>query len=165
MESITTAKATTWDLQRTYNWEFILPDIVSGDGSSVSPFIQEVKFGEYNFSDIVSIRQGAFKSHTAGFLDIGTLNMTILSPTNLLVVNYFQAWKNLLVSNDGFYGYKESYAKIGILFVLDRKQNNRATYKFINMFPKTFPSYGLSYADEGVVKFNIEFQYDRLLKS
>ena len=115
------AKPITWDLQRTFNWEFILPDIEGGIGSAISSYVQEVKFEDYNFADIVNIRHGAFKSHTAGFLEINEVSISILSPTDQSVLNYFEAWKNLIVTPLGVYGYKSSYAKTAWLILYDKK--------------------------------------------
>jgi hypothetical protein len=164
LDGLSTAKANSWNLQRTYNWEFILPDISGGIGSAISPYIQEVKFGDYNFDDVMSIRHGAYQSHAAGFLSIGDLSITIYCPTDLTVISYFQQWKDLIVDSKGIYGYKAEYAKTGYLTLMDRKYEKTQTFKFINMFPKTFPAYQLNYAEEGMVKFTINFCIDRVEK-
>jgi hypothetical protein len=162
LEGTSTAKIAQWDVQRTYNWEFILPDIVGGNGSAISPYIQDVKFGDYNFEDVMNIRHGAYKSHAAGFLNIGDLTITILSPTDKTVISYFEAWKSLIVDSSGTYGYKANYAKTGWLFLMGKRYEETHKYKFINMFPKTFPAYQLNYNDEGMVKFTIDFSVDRV---
>lgn len=130
-------------------------------GQDVSPFVQDVDFGNYSLDDVYTLRHGAFQTHSAGFLSMKTVTMTILSPSSNLVTDYFQAWKNLMIDPSGFYFPKRNYANFSAIVCLyDCLGNQVDRYRLANIFPKTFPNFKLSYAEEGMVKFNIEFSVD-----
>jgi hypothetical protein len=151
------------DLQRTYMWELILPDISEVSNIDVSAYVQKVRFGSYNFTDLITRKEGPFTTSSAGTLDIGPMEITILSPVDNLVVKYFQDWKDKIIDPSGFYYPKVNYAKSAYIYLYDTAGNQTDSYRLINIFPKTFPSYGLDYGDTNVVKFDISFNIDRIL--
>lgn len=153
---------TTGELQRAFNWEFILPQIDSApDNIEISSYIQDVKFGTYNVEDIYSQRLGAFKTYAAGPLNIDSVSLTLLSPTDGSVIVYFQKWKELIVSTRGAFFYpKSKYVKTAYCYLYDRPGNSKVQYKLVNCFPKTFPMHDLSYSKNDFVRFNIELVVD-----
>ena len=152
----------TTDFQRNYNWEFILPGSVSSvDNILVSSYIQDIKFGQYDFTELTTLRQGPFETHYAGPMKIEPITLSILSPSTLEVVQYFSDWRNRIVDDSGFYYPKMNYAFSSYCYLYDSAGNQMIGYKLVNTYPKTFPSYKLTYAGEGeIVKHDIEMSVD-----
>lgn len=148
-------------LQRNYLFEVILPDISREiPHLEVSSFVQRIRFGDYNFSNLTSIKQGPFTSNSAGTLEISEINISILNPIDNLVIEYFKIWKNLIVDPSGFYYPKINYAKIGYCYLYDSLGNETIAYQLINLFPKNFPNFDLDYTQNNLVKFDISFSVD-----
>lgn len=152
------------DLQRNYMWELILPTISSANNLEVSALIQKVRFGDYSLTDLVTRKQGPFSSHFAGSFEIGTLDITLLSPISRIVTTYFQSWKDLIVDPSGYYFPKKSYAKTAYAYLYDTAGTQTESYSIHNIFPKSFPAYNLDYADGGLTKFDISFSIDYIKK-
>jgi hypothetical protein len=150
------------EFQRNYMWEMILPDIGSSSNINVSSCIQKVKFGNYNLTDFITRKQGPFTTNSAGTMDIPNVEITILSPTDNSVIKYFQDWKEKIVHPSGYYFPKINYAKSAYIYLYDTAGNRTDSYRFVNMFPKTFPSYALDYADSSLSKFDIVFSIDNI---
>jgi hypothetical protein len=146
-------------LQRGYNWAFLLPDIDEIPGEAVGLYCQDVSFGEYNISETETAKYGVFKRGYAGFLDISTVKATFLCPIPDLVSVYLGTWKSKIITN-GFYHPKLQYAKTATIKLLDRTGAASKEYQLEGMFPKTYPAHNLSYREEGIEVFNIEFNVD-----
>ena len=153
------------ELQRDYNWEFILPKLTNSavDNILISSYIQSVKFGDYNIGTPYSQFLGAFKTYASSSLDIGTVNISILSPANGDVIRYFKDWKDLIVSQRGAYYFaKSNYVFACYCMLYARDYSDALKYKLINCFPKTFPAYTLDYNSNNFVKFDIELVVDAI---
>jgi len=153
-----------WRLQRNYNWDFILPDIgMVTSGFLISPYCQNIRFGDYSIDTVSEMRYGAFKTKYAGFFDIQSVVATFLKPVPDTVSSYFYAWRRLIISEDGLFNPKISYAKDAYVFMYDSSGAPTSILKLSGIFPKKFPAYSLSYEREEVTKFEIEFNVDRIM--
>lgn len=158
------------DFCRSYNWDVTLPSLSTYNGTyqgeDVALYIQEISFGNYTINDLTPIRHGPFQTHSAGMFEIGTITMEFLCPTNCIVMSYFDNWKGQIVDqsdpNNPFYYPKSNYVYNSIVNFYDNGGNNLASYTLLNIFPKTFPSYKLSYESETMIKFPIEFSVDQI---
>ena len=150
------------DLQRTYNWDVQLPDVGGFDGNQIAMFVQDVGFSDYNLDDLFTLRHGALQTHAAGYFSISTVTMTFLCPTNSLVTSYFSAWKSLMFDvNSLCYFPKANYAMpYAYVNLYDNTGGMVAQYLLKNIFPKTFPKFKLSYSEQEMLKFDIEFSVD-----
>lgn len=150
-----------WRLQRAFNFELLLPDGVSDvPGFEVGKYCQDFEFANYDITELVTVKKGAFHSHHAGLLSIKQMTATFLKPANDIVSKYFTDWRNLIVSPDGFHSVKSKYAKTAYLKLYDRDWTESDSYKLINMFPINMPSFLVSYAEEDIVKMKITFSVD-----
>jgi len=150
-------------VQRDYNWDFILPSIGIIPGVVLSKYCQSVSFGQYNIEEIIEQRRGAEKSFFPGTLNITGLKATFIVPTPDLVGAYFTSWKKLIVDDDGYYGLPNEYKRNASIVFYDRSfsiPTNIATVK--GLFPKTFPAFNLAYSSEDIVRYDIEFSFDKI---
>lgn len=152
-------------VQRSYTWDCIMPDVWGAGilGIAISKFCQSVNFGEYNIDDIAEMKVAAFKRFFAGAMSIQNPRATFIAPIPDIVSNYFHTWKKLIVDNRGFY-HKTSEYKKNIYVVLNGRTGipvNMIT--LVGAYPKSFPSWNLSYASEDVVRYDIEFKVDNIL--
>jgi len=154
--------AKRWKLQRQYLWEVMLPDVDGVPGLDVSQYCQEVRFGEYKMDDIAKMRYGAFQKGYAGFFAIDTVTVVFLVPIPDLVGEYLRSWKGLIIDERGFYYPKIKYAKVAYVRLYDRDGTISRSFRLAGLFPKTFPAYDLAYEREELVKFEIEFNVDRI---
>jgi hypothetical protein len=82
-------------------------------------------------------------------------------------MSYFDSWKGLIIDqsdpNNPYY-YPKAHYVLGNCSVnfYDNTGYKTASYTLLNIFPKTFPSYKLSYESETMVKFPIEFSVDQI---
>ena len=155
------------DLQREFMWDIKFPEIgqISFKGVAlidIGKFVQNVKFGNYQMESPNIIQVGAFKNKYAGTLDIQEVTMTFLRPIPDVVTPYLQRWRKLIVDDKGIYYPKINYAKNIYVYLLGTDSLISGTFKLINTFPKSLPSYDLSYEREGVLKFDISFSVDRI---
>ena len=154
------------EFQRTYMWDCLLPDITGNDGNSwqgelISPFIQSVSFGQYSMEDVNPIRHGALKAHSAGVFSIQAINMEFLADAQGQVLGYFESWRSLIYDSTNLYYFpKISYVNTGIVTFYDTQGNSLYQWTLVNMFPKSFPAFKMSYEQNEVVKFPIEFSVD-----
>ena len=149
-----------WKLQRTYNFEVVLPDIHGIPGIFVGSFCQAVDFGPYQLGELSKVRYGAFRKGYAGSLNIETIKMSFLAPVPDVVSLYFEQWQHLIVSPGGYYHKKNDYAKSIYVVLLDRTYVPHEVIELSGVFPKTFPSHDLSSEDENVEKYDLEFNVD-----
>lgn len=154
--------AKRWKLQRSYLWEFILPDIVGIDGTKVSEYCQDVKFGDYNIANLSEIRYGAFKSKYAGFFEVDEIVATFLKPSPDLVSTYLYRWRNLIVDSAGFFYPKSFYARNAYIYFYGTDGKQTAKFILNGVFPKNVPRYSLAYGVEDVVRYDVTFNVDRV---
>ena len=149
-------------VQRTYLWDMIMPDIWGAGvlGIAVSKYCQSVNFGEYNIDDIAEMNVGAFKKFFPGRMSIRNPRATFVVPIPDIVSNYFHTWKNLIIDRQGFYHKAADYKKNIYVVLYDRTGIPVNMITLVGAYPKSFPSWNLSYADENVVRYDIEFKVD-----
>jgi hypothetical protein len=156
---------TTKELQTTFLWEVILPQLSSGidsvDANTVSALVQEVSFGGYNMEEIFSQRVGSAEMFSAGHPTISTVTLSILSSTDGDVVNYFDEWRRRIFdTSQGHYFTKDYYVFPVTCILYDKLTNDKVTFLLKNAFPKTFPRHDLSYKTDSFVEFKIELVVD-----
>lgn len=156
--------AASWKLQRSFNWELILPDIYGFPGFEVSKYCQSVSFGQYDMAELDEVRYGAFKRKYAGQLTVDELVVTMLIPVPDIVGEYFQLWRELVIDRVGFYLPKIAYAKDARLVMYDRDGNTSSQYRFSGVFPKTLPKFQLDYGTEEIAKVEVTLNVDRVTK-
>ena len=150
-------------LKRAYNFELRLASAIDGiEGLEVSKYCQDIKFGQYNMSDISTMRVGAHKASYAGKLDIETVTLTFLSPNNSLVERYFDGWRKLIVDDEGFYSPKDKYKKDVYIEMKSTTPFSTIGWRLSGCFPQTFPSYNLSYGSEEMIRYDIILNVDMI---
>ncbi len=151
-------------IQRTYNWDCIMPDVWGTGilGIAVSKYCQSISFGEYNIADITEMNTGAFKKFFSGKMSIQDPRATFIAPIPDIVSNYFHTWKKLIIDDSGFYHKASEYKKNIYIMLYDRTGIPVNMITLVGAFPKSFPAYNLSYADENMVRYDIEFKVDNI---
>lgn len=162
----------TWGLQREYMWDVRLPELgktvnifgISIGGSTLADpgrFCQDIDFSDYNMSSTNNMQVGAYTNKFAGMLEIGEITMSFLKPNPDIVIPYFQKWFSL-ITKGGLYYPKKNYGKTIYIYMLGVDNMISGTFKCVGCFPKTMPSYKLSYGGEKVLTFPVRFSVDRI---
>lgn len=155
-----------WMLQRTFNWQVILPDNVGSiPGLLVSQYCQDIRFGDYSITEISAMRHGSDQRFYAGLRDIEQVPMTFVMPVDNAVHEYFQNWRNLMVDSDGYFYPKSNYARDIYVFLFDRSGVQSAKFVLKGCFPRTCPPLTLSYTEDSVLKWNIDLFVDYIEES
>ena len=163
-------------MQRNYNWSVLLPDMGSIAGEVISKYCQDVKFGEYSLTDVVTMKQGAFQAFYAGYWQIPPVSLifvvpsaaiqlnvdSILHPTRNMIRSYFNIWKELMLDSNGFYSEKGIYVKDIHVMLEDSTGVSLDAFVLEKAFPKTMPSYDLSYSGNDILKVTVEFSIDNV---
>jgi len=149
--------------QRTYNWDVFFFYSMGGiRGELLSKFCQDIKFGGYSISDIVELRKGGRQEFYPGAMDINIVTMTFVIPSPDIVGKFFQSWRELIVDRQGFYGVKNVYAKNIYVWVEGNNYFPSSRYVLKKAFPLDVPTFDLSYGEEGVLRYSINFKVDRV---
>ena len=167
-------------LQRTYNWDVLLPDISSIFGKSqgvlgavgkilegvqgfaIAQFCQSVNFGDYSINQLARMRYGPYQANFPGLFEVENVRMTFLKPMPDIVSMYFYAWKKLMISESGLYSVKTKYQKTLYVRFLDSTGISIQRYKLIGCFPVSFPSYSLDFERNGIERVSIDFAVDKI---
>lgn len=153
----------TWMLQRTYNWQLIMPHNLKGNiGFLVSQYCQEAKFGDYNMSELSKVRYGAYQRKYAGLQDIEVCSLTFLVPIDNSVYSYFYAWNELIVDANGYYHPKSEYKKTIFIIMYDRTGIQATKFILEGCFPRMKPKVGLSYNSQSIVTSTMELNVDNI---
>jgi len=152
-----------WMLQRTYNWQLILPHNINGiSGILLSQYCQDVKFGDYSIGELSVMRYGSQQRFYAGLQEIEVAELIFIMPIDNSVYNYFRGWRKLIIDDNGYYYPKNHYKKDIFIFMFDRSGVQSGKFVLKGVFPKTCPPISLSYSDEGVLKWGLELSVDRI---
>lgn len=158
--------------QRRYLWSVEFPPDVApisvggGSQSSLSLLCRRVSFGEYSFSSTRDLAWGPFQSKFPGGLSISAVSFRFLRVNPDPVSRYFTAWRRMMMSPEGLFYPKNSYAsdKLYIKF-LDRVSKETAVFQCLGSFPKSFPAYVLddSTPDGDVLYVDIDVSVDKIV--
>ncbi|MBE3139285.1 MAG: hypothetical protein IMZ53_01750 [Thermoplasmata archaeon] len=153
----------TWMLQRTFNWQLIMPfDFKGNIGFLVSQYCQDVNFGDYSITTVSSMRYGAYQRFYAGLQDISTVTLTFLVPVDNSVYDYFYSWSNLIVDAQGHYSPKNVYKKTIFVMMYDRTGIQATKFALKGTFPLNKVAAGLSYGTEGIVTLTMTLSVDTI---
>lgn len=151
----------TWSLQRSYNWQLMMPFTFGGViGVLVSQYCQDVKFGDYSINELTSVRYGAFQRFYAGIDQIDTISLQFVMPVDNSVYDFFRYWKETVRSRSGHYSVKREYAKTIYIMTYDRSGIQSSQYKCHGCFPKTCPPQDFSYGKDDVHRWGLDLSVD-----
>jgi len=141
-----------------------MPDVWGAGvlGVVIGKYCQSIRIGNYNISEISEMKSGAFKKFFAGNLDIANPVMTFIAPVPDIVSNYFHTWKEKIVDKQGYYHPSSEYKKNIYVVLYDRTGIPVNMLTLVGTFPKSFPSWNLSYEGQNLVKYEIEFKVDSI---
>jgi len=152
-----------WALQRTFNWQLLMPDTINGlFGLLVSQYCEDVRFGDYSINSISSLRYGPKQRFYADLEEIKSVTLVFISPVDNSVLNYFYGWRELIIDKDGYYSAKNRYSKTIYIALYDRSGVESTQFVLRGCWPKTNPSLGLSYPSEDVLRLELEMSVDRI---
>ncbi len=152
-----------WMLQRTYNWQLILPyDIGGVFGILVSQYCQDVKFANYSMAEVSTLRYGAQQRFYAGLQTIDVVSLSFIMPIDNSVYDYFRGWRYLIIDKDGYYHEKINYKKDVYVFTFDRSGIQSGKFVLKGAFPKTCPPISLSYSEDNVLRWGLDLCIDRI---
>lgn len=153
----------TWMLQRTFNWQLIMPHDFRGNiGFLVSQYCQDVNFGDYRMSELSSLRYGAYQRFYAGLQDISSVTLTFLVPVDNSVYDYFYSWSELIVDVHGYYHPKNEYKKNIFVIMYDRTGIQATKFTLKGTFPVNKAAAGLSYNSEGILMLTMTLSVDSI---
>lgn len=148
--------------QRDYNWELMIPFFMGNvPGFAVCKYCQDIKFGEYDISELVRLRAGAREEFFPGLLTTTVVTATFIAPVPNVVGTFFREWKEKIVDKDGYYYPKNNYKKNIFVFMYDSTGVRAAKIKMKGVFPKSFPVYNLSWGGTSVVRTDVSFSVDK----
>lgn len=140
----------TWQLQRAYNWQLFLPDIIGGvPGYLVSQYCQGVQFDDYTM-DTDKIRYGAEQRGYAGERKIETVTLVFVAPTDQSVFNYFAAWSALEADSKGFFNPKSKYKKSMYIILHDSAGIETNRFTLNGCFPLNKHGFKGAYDEENI---------------
>jgi len=152
-----------WRLQRTFNWQLVMPHNINKiSGYFISQYCQEVRFGDYNISDISTLRYGPEQRFYAGLPTIETVVLTFLKPVDDSILTYFYGWYELMIDKQGYYYPKNHYKKDIYVSLYDRMGIQSTKFKLKGAFVKRRPSYHLSYSNDNVLMVEMELCVDTI---
>jgi hypothetical protein len=150
-----------WMLQRTYNWQFLLPEDIGGiSGIWVSQYCQDVRFGDYSISDVPFMQYGSKQRFYAGKETIEPIGVSFIMPVDNSPYEYFKEWRKLVIDDKGFYHPKNVYKKDAHLVFFDRTGIQSVSFVFKGCFPLLSPKFSPSYAADDVVRFSLDLSVD-----
>ena len=153
----------TWLLQRTYNWQLIMPHDFKGNiGFLVSQYCQDVNFGDYTMSQLSMLRYGAYQRFYAGLQDISSVTLTFLVPVDNSVYDYFYSWSELILDAQGYYHPKNNYKKNIFAIMYDRTGIQATKFTLKGVFPINTVAAGLSYNSENILTLTMNLSIDSI---
>jgi hypothetical protein len=151
----------TWMLQRAFNWQLLMSANINNTiGYLVSQYCQDVRFGDYSITEVESLRYGAQQRFYAGLQSIELVSATFIVPVDNSVLSYFSGWSDLIVDKNGYYYPKNNYKKDIYVMLYDRTGIESVKFRLKGAFPKTRPILELSYENENVLRYKIDFCID-----
>lgn len=170
---------TTPGMQRCYNWDVVFPDLSTPKeggglvgmaksalglvaGVAVGRYCQSIRIGQYDIKDIIEMKAAGRQRFSAGQMSINSMTATFVVPAPDIIASYFRVWRNSIIDNQGFYSPTKAYKK-KVRVVLSGRNGIPSNMLTVDgVFPRTFPAWDLSYSDEKVITYSIEFQIDNL---
>ena len=149
--------------QRNYLWEVKLPSISGGvDPKRIEPLAQDLVFGDYSINTQGQLRIGSLLSFYAGLLTIPTFQIIFIVPNPNILADYLNAWKLLIVGEDGLFSVKSKYQKLLHVNFINTQGEISGTYKLTGCFPTIFPIYNLAYSASKLATVRIVFATDKI---
>ncbi len=150
-------------IQRTYNWDFLLPDLfgVLVSGLVISKYCQAIRFGQYDITDLEEIRAGALRKTYPTGTSIETVSATFVTPVPDLVLWFFSNWKDKIVDKKGRFKIGDEYKKTGTLVLYDRTGIPCNIIRLLRMFPVKFPGFNMAYGTEDAHKYEVTFRVEK----
>jgi len=151
----------TWMLQRTYDWQLIMPHNFRGNiGFLVSQYCQDVRFGDYSMRELSILRYGSQQRSYSGLQNIETVTLTFLVPIDNSVYDYFYSWNELIIDVHGHYHPKNEYKRNIYVILYDRTGIQSTKFVLKGTFPIMKPKLVLSYASEAIATLTMELSVD-----
>lgn len=147
------------ELQRTYNWQVVLPDFGRGD-FEVSKYIQSISFGQFEIKYVSEQHVSVYKRFFPDGFDIDIARITLAAPVNNIIYPYFRDWKYRIVDYQGFYGLPIDYKQNIEVILLDGDGKDFHHFKLLQCFPISFPAYKLDFEDEKVLFYEVSFRIE-----
>lgn len=149
-------------LQRSYEWQLLLPHDFGGIvGLGVSRYCEDIEFGDYHITEISTMKHGAFQRFYAGVHTIDVVTLTFLKPIDNSVSDYFYAWYNDMIDENGFYSPKSRYKRDIFAVLYDRTGIESVKFKLMGAFPLSrVPRIRASWASEGVLRVSVRLSVD-----
>jgi hypothetical protein len=148
-------------MQRTYNWEVIMPTFLPTPGEMVSQLAQKVRYHDYETEAPTEIRDGAYKVFYAGDLRGPALSITFLENELAYTKMYFANWKNTALDRHGLWKKKiGGYARDIILLYYTTSGLPLREVRFVNAWPLKWYDADLDYAANNIMTVEIPFACD-----
>lgn len=153
--------AEQWTLQRSHTWQLVMPHDINGiSGLSVSEYCQDIRFEDYNISEVYNLRYGAKQRFFAGLQNINAVSLKFLIPTDKSVYRYFYGWSNLIIDERGYYYPKNHYKKTIYIMLYNMEGENTEKFTLKGVFPRNKPGHSLSYASEEMLTWEAILSID-----
>lgn len=152
-----------WMLQRSYNWQLLMPFFINGiPGYLVSQYCQDIRFGDYNISDVAAMKYGAQQRFYAGLQTINAVSASFIVPIDNTLIGYLYGWREKVIDKNGYYHPSGDYKKNIFVILYDRTGIESTKFELVGAFPITNPIIDLSYAREDVLRYNVDFRIDSI---
>lgn len=151
-------------VQRAYQWILLLPDLygIVVSGAIISKWCQSITFHQYDVSEVIELKKGLFTSHFPNKWNIEKITTTFVAPVPDLVTMYFSKWQNLMYDSLGRVPPANTYKRNAYIILQDRSGIPSNVIKLVGIFPTKQPSFSLSYPEEKIVIFQLDFSIDKV---
>jgi len=153
----------TWILQRKYQWQLFMPNFINGVlGHLISPYCQDIRFGDYSISSLSTMQYGAFQRFYAGIQTINNVGMTFVMPIDNSVLDYFNGWYELMISKEGYYSPKNRYKKTIYVHYYDRSGVESVRFELKGAFVVQRPVFDPSYGADDLQRISFNVNVDEI---
>lgn len=160
----TVNKVRTYQYQRNYLFEVMLPKVGSINPEQVESLIQDVTYSDYEMDEGEVVRFGPLQQNYAGFFAIKGFELTFRETEDHIVWKYLSEWRDRIYAN-GYFGNKggaNGYANPVTIHYLSNKSTITKSIKLVNSFPKRLESGQLSWGQSKILTYQIPFSCDGL---
>lgn len=148
--------------QRSYMWEFLPAGFGFLYGDFLGQYCQEIRFGDYNMSELIKLRYNGYQRGYAGYVDINTFTVKFAKPVPDFIYMFLNSWKRMIIDKQGFHYPKSNYARTCFVNMLDTSGIMVSSFKLMGCFPTIYPMHEMSYRSEDIVTFDVTFNVDKI---
>jgi len=146
---------------KTYLWEVVFPNPVSGNSETLSLRCQSSSIPERSFGTIkIEYKQTAGVKYPGKVRFPQSWSLSFVEGEDRAILNAMNAWCDTIINAKT--GVGELVVKTDIyLRLLNTDGETAATYRMKGAYPETIGEVSLAYENESDIRYPVTFSYDR----